>query len=156
MTGADLAPVVTGLLNVQTGELLPATVANAARVLGAARTMKQNVNDVVAETTAFLVAEAEREGTKTLHDGSETITITGGQATDYDAADLMEALRAAGCPEHRIGQAVVAEITYKVDRAVLRQLAAANPTYKAAIATAERVIEKPYRASVKLRRQKDD
>ncbi len=42
-------------------------------------------------------------------------------------------------------------ISYKVDRAVLRQLAAANPDYKAAIELAQVEVEESYRASVKQR-----
>lgn len=145
----------TGLLDVQTGELLAPTVSNAARVLQAARAMKQHVNHIVEEATAYLVSVSEHEGTKTLHDGGETVTLSGGTTVEHDAHDLMEALREAGCPEDRINQAVKTEITYKVDRAVLRQLAAANVDYKAAIELAERTVEKPYRASVKLRRQSD-
>lgn len=133
------------LLNVESGEFLPATAENAAIVLLAARSMKQRLNDVVAQTTAWLVEEARQRGTKTL----ASITVSGGPSIEYDAADLMEALRVAGCPEDRIEQAVVAEITYKVNRAVLRQLAGANPDYRAAIELAERTLEKPYRASVR-------
>lgn len=133
------------LLNVETGEVLPATAENAAVVLLAARAMKQRLNDVVSETTGWLVEEARRRGTKTL----ASVTLSGGPTLEYDASDLMEALRIAGCPEDRIGEAVVAEITYKVNRSVLRQLAAANPDYRAAIELAERTVEKSYRASVK-------
>lgn len=143
----------TGLLDVRTGEILPATVGNAARVINAARAMKANVNEIVREATAYLVAESEHQGTKTLHGENETVTISGGTGTDYDPSDLIDALREAGCPEQRIDQAVVTEITYKVDRAVLRQLAGANPDYKAAIELAQREVEKPYQATVKLRRQ---
>lgn len=143
----------TGLLDVQTGELLPATVSNAARVINAARAMKSNVNQIVQEATAWLVRESEQRGTKTLHDDHETVTISGGLSVEYDPHDLVEALQLAGCPQDRIDQAVVTEISYKVDRSVLRQLAAANPDYRAAIELAEREIEKPYRATVKLRRQ---
>lgn len=146
----------TGLLDVQTGELLPATVSNAARVLQAARAMKRHVDEIVREATEYLAAESARQGTKTLHDGDETVTLTGGTTVEYDPGDLMEALAMAGCPAERIDQAVVATVTYKVDRAVLRQLAAANPEYKAAIDLAAREVEKDYRASVKLRRQKND
>lgn len=143
-----------GLLNVETGELLPATVENAATALIACRNMKQRVNDLVAETTAFLVAEAERRGTKTLHGDTETITLTGGIGDEYDAVDLMELLRSAGCPEDRVEAAVTTEITYKVNRSVLKQLAV-NKDYKAAIDLARREVERPYRASVKARRQRD-
>lgn len=143
-----------GLLNVETGELLPATVENAAAALIACRNMKQRVNELVAETTAFLVAEAERRGTKTLHGDAETITLTGGIGDEYDAVDLMELLRSAGCPEDRVAAAVTTEITYRVNRSVLKQLAV-NKDYKAAIDLARREVEKPYRASVKARRQTD-
>lgn len=153
-TSSNLAEY-TGLLDVQTGELLPATIDNAGRVLHAARAMKQRVNEIVNEATAYLVTLSEHQGTKTLHGDDETITLTGGTTIDYDATDLMEALEAAGCPQDRITVAVETVITYKVNRSVLRQLAAANPDYKAAIELAEREVEKPYRASVKLRRQND-
>ena len=143
----------TGLLDVQTGELLTPTIQNAARVLQAARAMKQHVNRIVEEATAYLVSLSEHEGTKTLHGDGETIIVSGGATIEHDAHDLIEALQAAGCPQDRIDQAVKTEITYKVDRAVLRQLAAANPDYRAAIELAERQIERPFRASVKLRRQ---
>lgn len=148
----DLEIQYGGLLDIQTGEVLPATIDNAARVLHAARATKEHVNAIVTEATAYLVRESAHQGTKTLRGEDETVTVSGGETVEYDAHDLMEALRLAGCPEDRIERAVVAEITYKVDRSVLRQLAAANADYKAAIQLAERTVEKPYRASVKLRR----
>ena len=137
------------LLDVTTGEVLEATVPNAATVLHAARLMKQRVNDIIAETTAWLASEAAHQGTKTLRAGKTTVTLTGGSSVEYDAHDLMEALREAGCPEERIGEAVVAEVSYKINRSVLRQLAGANQDYRAAIELAEREVERPYRASVK-------
>lgn len=146
----------TGLLDVQSGEVLPATVSNAARVINAARAMKANVNEIVKEATRYLVAESERQGTKTLHDEHETVTVSGGPGTDYNELDLMDALREAGCPESRIGQAVKQTVSYKVDRAVLRQLAAANQDYKAAIELAEIEVDRPYTATVKLRRHADE
>ena len=145
----------TGFLDVQTGELLEPTVGNAARVLSAARAMKQHVNEIVNEATAYLVTVSEHQGTKTLHGEGETVTVSGGPSVDYDAADLRELLENAGCPHDRIEAAVETVITYKVNRSVLRQLAAANPDYKAAIELAERTVEKPYRASLKLRRNTD-
>jgi hypothetical protein len=137
------------LLDVTTGEVLPATVPNAATVLHAARLMKDRVNDIIAETTAWLVREAAHQGTKTLRAGKTTVTVSGGSSTEYDPHDLMEALREAGCPEDRIEQAVVPEVSFKINRSVLRQLAGANPDYRAAIELAEREVERPYRASVK-------
>lgn len=140
---------VSELLDVSTGECLPATVENAAKVLDAAREMKQRINDVVAAATDYLATEAAHQGIKTFHVGHDTISLSGGSSIDYDAADLMEALRLAGCPEDRITDAVEQTVTYKVNRAVLRQLAAANPDYRAAVEIAERPVEKPYRASIR-------
>lgn len=148
----DLARQHTGLLNVETGEILPATVESAAAVLIAARNMKQRVNDVVAETTVYLADEAARRGTKTLNGGGEKIVLTGGLTEEYDVQDLIVFLRNAGCPEDRLDQAIVTEITYRVNKSVIRQLAAANPEYKAAIELAKRLVEKPVRANVKARR----
>lgn len=142
----------TGLVNVETGELMPATVENAAVAIIACRNMKARINDLVAETTAWLVSEAERRGTKTLHGETETITLSGGVGDEYDAQDLMELLRSAGCPEDRVEAAVTTEITYKVNRSVLKQLSV-NKDYAAAIELARREVEKPYRASVKMRRE---
>lgn len=144
-----------GLLDVRTGELLEPSVGNAARVINSARAMKAQVNEIVNEATAYLVSLSEHQGTKTLHGDNETVTVSGGPSIDYDPADLREALEAAGCPQDRIDVAVRMEVTYKVDRRVLRQLAGANPDYRAAIALAEREVERPYRASLELRRNSE-
>lgn len=141
--------VVTELLDVESGEILPATVDNAAAVLQSARVMKQKIDTVIRSATAYLAGEAAHHGTKTFNVAAGTVSLSGGTSLEYDAADLMEALRVAGCPEDRIDAAVVAEISYKVNRSVLRQLAAANQDYKAAIELAERVVAKPIRASVR-------
>lgn len=141
--------VITELLDVETGEVLPATIDNAATVLHAARVMKQKIDGVIRAATDYLAAESAHRGTKTFHSGKTTVSLTGGITIEYDAIDLMEALMLAGCPSDRINEAVTEEITYKVNRSVLRQLAAANPDYKAAIELAEREIEKQWRASVK-------
>ncbi len=137
------------LLDVETGEVLPATVENAGRVITAARDMKSRVQEVIGQATAYLADEASRQGTKTLHDGGATLTLSGGLTDEYDAADLMNALREAGCPEARIDEAVTTEIKYKVNKSVLRQLAGANIAYRAAIEEARYQYEKPWRVSVK-------
>ncbi len=137
------------LVNVDTGEQLPATIENAAAVLNAARDMKKRMDDLIYATTLYLVSESTVRGTQTLNVGDVTVTLSGGEGTTYDAQDLMEALRVAGCPEDRIEQAVVATVSFKINRSVLRQLAAANPDYEAAIELAARTVEMPYRASVR-------
>jgi maltooligosyltrehalose synthase len=147
----ELAVPTSGslLLNVATGELLPATVENAATVLEVAREIEANLRAVKAAATAWLVEEAMRQGTKTFHVGQKKIELTGGNVVEYDADDLVEALRAAGCPEARIAEAVEETVSYKVNRSVLRQLVGANPAYKAAAESTQHVVNKPIRASVK-------
>lgn len=137
------------LLNVETGEVLAASVSNAAVVLEAARSMKRRLQLVIDDATAFLLAESQTQGTKTFHTEHGKVELSGGPSVEYDPADLMEALREAGCPEDRVSAAVEETVSYKVNRSVLRQLAGANPDYKAAAELAERNVEKPWRAAVK-------
>lgn len=137
------------LLDVLTGEVLEATPASAARVIVAAREMKSRIQDVIRDATDYLREQSMREGTKTFETANGKVTLGGGETVEYDVHDLREALTAADCPEDRITDAIKEEISYKVDRSVLRQLAAANPDYKAAIDLAERRVEKPYTASVR-------
>ncbi len=148
-TMTDLIPVSADLVNVETGELLPATIDNAVTVIQAARTMRSRLHDVVAQATAWLAEESARQGTKTLHAGTSSVVLSGGPTDEYDPLELMNYLRNAGLPEQRVDDAVTTIIDYKVNRAVLRQLAAANPEYADAIEQAKRTVEKPYRASVK-------
>lgn len=137
------------LLNVETGEMLPATIDNAALVLVAAREMKQRLNRVIEDATRYLLHESQVQGTKTFHTGNGKVELSGGPMVDYDPLDLMEALREAGCPEDRISAAVEETVSYKVNRSVLRQLTGANEDYRIAAELAERVLEKPHRAAVK-------
>jgi hypothetical protein len=140
---------ITELLDVSTGEILPATVENAGRVITAARDMRSRINDVVAQATAWLAEESARQGTKTLAAGASSVVLSGGTSTEYDALELMQYLRDVGCPEDRVDDAVTTTIDYKVNRSVLRQLAGANPDYADAIERAARTVEKPMRASIK-------
>lgn len=137
------------LPDVTTGEMLPATVGNAAHVIQAARDLRTRVSSVVAEATEWLARESVRQGTKTLHGGGATVTLSGGPTDEYDPLELMNYLRNAGCPEQRVDDAVTTIIDYKVNRSVLRQLAAANPEYADAIEQAKRTVEKPMRATIK-------
>jgi hypothetical protein len=148
---AELA-VPEQLLDVVTGEVLPASVPNAARVLEAVREMGRRIAEVKAAATYFLEERSRVEGTKTfqLAEGGKVV-LSGGDSTDYDAEALANGLRAAGCPEERVSEAVREEhvVTFRVDRAVLRQLRAANPEYGDVIDQAARLVSSPVRASVK-------
>ncbi len=148
MTSTEVA-LPAELVNVETGERLPATVENAATVLEAARTMKERLNDVIHDATMWLVSLSAERGTQTFHAGDVTLSLSGGSGVDYDAEALVDTLTEAGCPQDRIEQAVTAVVSYKVNRAVLKQLAVANPDYAAAIELAEVPVVRPYRASVK-------
>ena len=61
----------------------------------------------------------------------------------------MEGLREEGLPEERLAQAVEQIVSYKVKALVLRQLAAANLGYAAAIDAARMTTEKPWRVYIK-------
>lgn len=152
VTAADLVHVEDEpreLVNVLTGERLPASAENAALVIDAAREMKGRLQDVIRDAEDFLADESRRQGTKTFHVPGFTVSLSGGDSVSYDPEKLAEALRAADCPEERIDAVVVQTISYSVNRSVLRQLVQANPDYKAAAELAEIRETKPLRASVK-------
>lgn len=136
------------LVNVVTGEVLPATVENAAAVIRSARAAKARMDAAIEDATGFLRVVAAERGTKTFRTGDAEVSLAGGPSVEYDPEALASALRAAGCPEDRIDAAVVAQVVFKVNRSVLRQLAAANPTYAEAARGAERLVEKRWYAKV--------
>lgn len=120
-----------------------------ALALQAVRDAKVKLDEVRGLLEQVLRLEARRQGTKTLHLGSLTAEVTGGEKVEYDADELMLRLRAAGCPEERIGEAVQLVVSYKVNRTVLRSLSAANPDYREAIESARRVEPTPWHVYVK-------
>lgn len=143
----DLAVPET-FLDVSTGEVLPATPENAAAVIEAARNLKARCDQAIRDATSILVEESRRQGRKTF-DAGRRVEVSGGSKTVYDPLELAEALREAGVPEGRIDEAVSQEFTYKIDRSVLKQLAAANPDYAAAIESASRVEEESFKVALK-------
>jgi hypothetical protein len=148
LVSAELAVPET-LLDVMTGEVLPATTENAHTALVAIREREQQLREVKAAVTAFVIEQSRVQGTKTLHAAGGDVVLSGGVATEYDPQALADCLREVGCPEERISEAVVEEISYKVNRSVLRQLVGANENYKAAAELAEREVVKPWRVSAK-------
>jgi hypothetical protein len=145
----DLVAAADELLEPTTGELLPATPENAARIRQRCAEAIRSLREYQAACDAVLVEESRRLGTKTVHLDGATVTVTGGPGVEYDVTELRAGLSAADCPEGRIDAAIVAEVSYRVNRSVLRQLAAANREYAEAIDRAKVTVEKPYRASVK-------
>lgn len=136
------------LIDVRTGEMLPATPENAAELLRAARDMRYRILDLVKDCEAVLREESRRQGTKTLHLPGGTVTISGGAELDWDLDELAKLL-AVGLPDSRYGELVVQTVSQKVDARVAKQLEAANPVYAEIIGRARSQIEKPWRVSVK-------
>ena len=136
------------LLDIATGEMLPATVDNAARVLEAIREAERRIRLVRAEVTSFLLEQSQRDGIKTFHSGAGKVELSGGPVKEYDPQALQVKLTVAGCPQSRIDEAIVPEVTYKVNRSVLRQLAGANERYAIAIEQSEYMKEKAYSVRV--------
>lgn len=145
---SELVPQET-FLDVSTGEVLPATPENAAAVIEAARNLKSRCDQAIRDATSILIEESRQQGRKTFQAGGRKVEVSGGPKTVYDPLDLAEALREAGVPEARIDEAVHQEFTYKIDRSVLKQLAAANPKYAAAIESVARTEEESYKAALK-------
>lgn len=139
-----------GFLHPQSGELLPATLANARTVLEAIRDAEFKLGVMKRATTAWVAEESQRQGAKTLHvPHGGTIELTGGPTVEYDPVELTHELRVAGCAEELIAEIVKEEISYKVDRRRLGMATAANPAYRAATERVGRVVEKPWRAAPK-------
>ena len=143
----DLA-VPQQLVDVRTGEMLPATPENAITLLLAAREMRSRILDLVKDCEFVLREESQRQGSKTLHLPHGTAVISGGTEIAWDLEELAKLL-AVGLPDERYSELVITTVTYKVDARVAKQLEAANPAYAEIIANARTTVEKPWRVSVK-------
>jgi hypothetical protein len=148
MSSELVVPAPDGLLDVRTGELVPATPENAVELLAAARDMRARVLALVKDCEAVLLQESQRQGTKTLKFGSSTATVTGGSELAWNL-EILEQLRTRGLPEERYNELVVATVTYKVDARIAKQLEAANEAYAEVIRMARSEVPKPWRVSVK-------
>ena len=147
MSSTEIA-VPEQLLDVRTGEVLPATPTNAVNVLVAAREMRVKMSVLIKDCEAVLLEESRRQGSKTLHLDGATATVTGGSDLEWDV-DVLAELRAAGLPEARWDELYVATVTYRVDARVALQLEKANPVYGAIIERARSRVEKAWRVNVK-------
>lgn len=147
MTSTELvAPAA--LLDVRSGELVEATPDKAAELLVVARQLKSQINDSVKACEYVLREESQRQGTKTLHLPNATAVISGGSELAWDI-DVLNELRAAGLPEDRFNELVVATVTYRVNAAVAKQLEAANDAYAEIVGRARGTVEKPWRVSIR-------
>jgi hypothetical protein len=137
------------LLDVLTGEVLPATPENAHAILARIAETEAAIRTAKASLTEYVREESERHGTKTFTVPGGKLVLEGGPETVVEGHELAQLLREAGLPEERIAEVVTEEITYKVNRRVLNQMAASNPDYKAAANLVTTTVEKPYRAKAK-------
>lgn len=144
-----MEPADPGLLHPVTGEVLETTVENAAALLNDLRNFRYLLFSAIQDAQAVLLAESTRQGTKTLHIGKLTATVSGGPETEWDTTELVTRLIAAGCPGDRLRELVKETVSYRVDRNVARQLAAANPGYAKALEETKSEVDRPYRVSVK-------
>jgi hypothetical protein len=93
--------------------------------------------------------ESERQGTKTLHLDGLTAVVSGGEKVEYDVEKLADLLREEGLPEHRLAELIVIQVSYRVNQAVARSVAAANPRYALALEACKQIVPAPWRVSVK-------
>lgn len=110
--------------------------AEVARALSSLRDWKRHADGARAVLEAALVEESARQGTKTLHLGAVTASVSADTELTWDITELVKLLD-AGLPAERY-QALVGEtVTYKVNAAVAKQIAGANPAYAVIVAAAQ-------------------
>jgi hypothetical protein len=129
-----------------TGETFDLAIpADAARAVQAIREYEEQLDVVKTYAKDRLIDASREQGAKTLRFGDIVVEISGGPgATGIDCDILRRELEKAGCPEERINEAIKEEIAYKANRSVCRQLASANPAYKAAVEAATYTYEQRY------------
>jgi hypothetical protein len=144
----DLSPR-SFFVDVLTGEQLPATHENAYAALSKIAEMEARIRTLKSAITEYVQEETKRLGTKTLNVPGGKVVLEGGPEKQVEGHELAQLLADAGMPQERIKEVVHEEVTYKVDRRVLNQMAASNPDYKAAADLVTSEVEKPFRAKAK-------
>ena len=133
-----------------TGEIVrlddPAECADA---LEALRRMETQIREVKSLLSRAIAEQSAVSGTKTLRLGDGRVaTVSGGEVKRIDAEVLANGLRAAGMPEDRIGEIVVATVSYTVKAVEAKRAAAANPAYADALDRATTVEDAPFRITI--------
>jgi hypothetical protein len=148
----ELEPLTTTFVVPVTGEVIelgaPLQVALALETVRKAKRQLEEARGVLEDA---LRIESERQGTRTLHLGELDAVVSGGEKVEYDVVELADELRAEGLPEERLGELIVATVTYRVDARVARSVAASNRRYAAALERCRRVLPAPWRVSVKTK-----
>lgn len=147
--GTELA-VPESLVDVRSGEVLPATPENALALLLAARDIRRRLLSVVKDCEAVLLEESRRQGTKTMHLPGGTVTVAGGPGSElvWDF-EVLARLIAVGLPDERWQELVTVKTTRTVNARVASQLEAANEDYAAIIREARGRADKYWSVSVK-------
>jgi hypothetical protein len=151
---ADPAPTVV-MLPPPTGEAFDIELAeDAARGLDAIAYLRSQLDELAGLFKDRLREESERLGTKTLHYDDLTVELRGGgEEAHYDPELTRECMEQVDLPEERMNKLVKAQVTYTVDRNVVRQLVGANPVYADALERARTWKPQPLYVSVRRKRR---
>lgn len=126
-----------------TGEVVASDdPAGCVRLLGEIRTLEQQLKNLKAELTRALEEEFSRQGRKTIEVNGTKAELRGGSGVVWDI-EVLEELRQLGLPEERMDELMQAEITYKVNANVAKQIAAANADYADVIERAKQRVPRP-------------
>lgn len=126
-----------------TGEVVASDdPAGCVRLLGEIRTLEQQLKNLKAELTRALEEEFSRQGRKTIEVNGTKAELRGGSGVVWDVEVLNE-LRDLGLPEERMDELITAEITYRVNANVAKQIAAANADYADVIERAKQRVPRP-------------
>ncbi len=148
MTGVPFTPG-TELVLPGTGQVIDlANPGSCADALNQIRQLEQSLRDAKRVLTEMLVAESERQGTKTLRLGKLEAIVGGGYNVTWDIEELAK-LQDLGLPEERYYDLVQTVISYKVNASVAKQIAGANPDYARIIENARGEEPAAYRVSLK-------
>jgi hypothetical protein len=131
-----------------TGEVLEASPVTAAKALLEAKRLREQIKDFEAVAREYVLKDSRRQGTKTLHYGDTTVTVSSDRELVWDMTELVKLLD-AGLPPERYNDLVTEEVSYKVDAAVARQLEGANEEYAGIIGRARAYLPKSPYISVK-------
>lgn len=91
--------------------------------------LEQRIRDIKSALREVIFDESIRLGTKTIHlEGGMTAKVSTPSDVQWDYDVLIE-LMEAGLPPERFEALVMAEVTYKVNGAIVKELEGANPKY---------------------------
>lgn len=142
-----ISPVGEELV-LHTGEIIALDNAVAcAEALDRIRDLESRLREAKGTLTLSLVETFSGWGGKTMDLDGYRIELKGGTEVIWDIEKLEE-LRELGLPEERFNQLITAEITYKVNASVAKQIASVNEQYADVISAARIPNPRPQRVDV--------